>query len=1055
MKRLLLFSLLFATLPAFAQLPDQTLLGGLKYRCIGPFRGGRSLACAGLRGDRTTYYFGATGGGVWKTTDGGDAWFAVSDSAFKTSSVGAIAVAASDENVIYVGMGECDIRGNISGGDGVYKSVDAGNSWKNIGLKESYAVAKIAVHPANPDLVFAASMGHIFGVNAERGVFRSSDGGASWKNILFRNDSTGAIDVQIDPNNPRILYAALWQASRNAYNMTSGGAGSGLFKSADGGDTWQEITRNPGMPKGLIGKIRVAVSPAKSGRLWAMVENEKAGGLFRSDDAGKTWQRATDDRAIRQRPWYFSHIVADPKNPEVVYALNVGFHKSSDGGKTFSGMNSMHGDHHDLWIDPNDPQRFILADDGGAAITTNGGKNLTELDIPTAQFYHVTLDNQFPYRIFGAQQDNTSVVIASRTSGGSINRDDWFNGPGCECGYTAPDPANPDVMFGGCYGGMMTRLDAKAEQELDVSVYPENVVGSGANAHKYRFQWTYPIVFSPHDPATLYACGNHVFRSKTGGTSWEQISPDLTTNDPLKLLPSGGMISKDNTGVETYCTIFAFAESPVQRGILWAGSDDGLVHISSDNGANWTNVTPKNLPAAALISIIEPSHFAAGTAYLAATRYKSADDRRPYLYKTEDYGKSWKQINAGIPDGAYTRVIREDPVQRGLLFAGTETGVFVSANDGATWQPLQLNLPVTPIHDLAIHQREHDLVVATHGRSFWILDNITPLRELAGRHQEYSAKHARLFVPRHSYRVNGGAFYSPMMQTGQNAPNGVVIDYYLPQSADKEITLEFYDARDSLIISLSSKKDRKGEPLKKPEEFIPNPDDKRRDVPSADSGLNRFVWNMRYPDATESPVVTWGASTAGPKAVPGRYSTRLKIGDTLAGVQQFEIRKDPRIAATPEDFAAQFQLLLAIRDKVNETHEAVNTIRDIRAQINGLTGKIEDTTIAKPIKDAAKPMLDTLAAVEEELVQTKAKSGQDLLNFPMKLNNKLAALTPVVASADSRPTAQAQAAFRDISSKIEAQLLRLKHALETGLPAVNGAVKTAEIPAVAVKKRKK
>lgn len=1055
MKNLLLFLVFFAVPTAWGQIPDQTMLGGLKYRCIGPFRGGRSLACTGIRSDANTYYFGATGGGVWKTSDGGDSWFSISDTTFRTSSVGAIAVAASDENVIYVGMGECDIRGNISGGDGVYRSTDAGNSWKNMGLKESYAIAKIAVNPDNPDLVYVAAMGHIFGVNSERGVFRSSDGGASWKKILFRNDSTGAIDVQIDPYNPRVLYAALWQAGRNAFSMWSGGAGSGLFRSSDGGETWQEITRNPGMPKGLIGKIRIACSPAKRDRLWAMVENEKGGGLFLSDNGGKTWQRTTDDRAIRQRPWYFSHIFADTKNPDALYALNVGFHKSTDGGKTFSGMGSMHGDHHDMWIAPDNPQRFILADDGGATVTTNGGKNLTELDIPTAQFYHVTLDNQFPYRLYGAQQDNSSVSIASRTLGGSIDREDWFVGPGCESGYITPDPANPDIIFGGCYGGMLTRLDRKTGQELDVSVYPENVVGSGAGVHKYRFQWTYPIMFSPHDVATLYACGNHVFRSRNAGMSWEQISPDLTTNDSLKQVPSGGMISKDNTGVETHCTIFAFAESPVQRGILWAGSDDGLVHVSTDNGANWTNVTPSNLPVASLISIIEPSHFVAGTAYLAATRYKSADDRRPYLYKTEDYGKSWKQINNGIPDGAYTRVIREDPAMRGLLFTGTETGMFISPNDGATWQPLQLNLPVTPIHDIAIHPKEHDLVVATHGRSFWILDDITPLRELAAKSKEIPNKQGHLFAPRHSYRLDGGSFYSPMMQTGQNAPNGVVIDYFLPKKSEKEILLELYDSRDSLIISLSSKKDRKGEPLKQPEEFIPNNEERRRDVPSADSGLNRFVWNMRYPDAVESPVVMWGASTAGPKAIPGRYAVRLKIGDTLAGVQQFDIRKDPRISTSPEDFATQFQLLMDIRDKVNETHEAVNNIRDIRTQINGITGRIEDTTIATSIKDAAKPMLDTLTAIEEELVQTKAKSGQDLLNFPMKLNNKMAALAPVVASADSRPTEQAQIAFREISSKIEKQLARLKKALETGLPAVNSAVKNAEIPAVSVKKRKK
>jgi photosystem II stability/assembly factor-like uncharacterized protein len=1025
---------------------NPAMFSAMKWRNIGPFRGGRSLAVCGVASEPNTYYFGATGGGIWKTTDGGDAWINISDKFLTTASVGAIKVAPSDANVIYAGLGECDIRGNISYGDGIVKSVDAGKTWHYIGLKECYAIGKIAVHPQNADIVYAAAMGRIFGTNSERGVFRSKNGGATWEKILFKNDSTGAIDVQIDPFNPRTVYAALWQTHRNAYQMESGGMGSSLWKSTDGGDTWEELTRNAGLPIGLVGKIRIAASPAKQGRIWIMFENEH-GGVFLTDDGGKTWTRTNDDRTIRQRAWYFSHIIADPKSENTVYVLNVGWYKSIDGGRTFQGMGSMHGDHHDLWIAPDNPQRMILADDGGATVSSNGGKNWTELDIPTAQFYHATLDNQFPYRVYGAQQDNSSVGIASRTLGYSIDKNDWFVAAGGESGYLAVDPLNNNIIYGGNYGGYLTKLNRTTEQSQEVSVYPENPVGNAPETHKYRFQWTYPIIFSPHDGRVLYACGNHVFRSNNEGMSWEIISPDLTTNDKSKQKASGGMITKDNTGVETYCTIFTFAESPTERGVLWAGSDDGLVHISRDNGKNWTNITPKDLPHSALISIIEPSHFDPGTAYLAATRYKSADDQTPYLYRTKDFGATWKLITTGIPAHAYTRVIREDVWKKGLLYAGTETGLFVSFNNGAEWQPLQLNLPITPIHDLAIHSREKDLVAATHGRSFWILDDLTPLHEIMDKKAEIERDPAYLFPPRHTYRIDGGSYHADGMQTGENPPNGVMIHYYLPVPPPKELQLQFLDSKDSLIITYSNKKDLKGEPLKESKEFYPNPEKKIPGTVSADSGLNRFVWNMEYPAATEAPGVMWGASTDGPKVVPGRYSVRLKLGDSLIAIRQFEVRKDPRITTTDEDFTAQFDLLMKINKKVSETHDGINSLRDIRSQIATVLGKITDSTKAKPIKEIAKFITDTLSAVEEELVQTKAKSGQDLLNFPMKLNNKLAALTSTVASADTRPTKQAYQAYEDISGRIDFQLNRMKKALEA-LPKLNQTVKDADIPAV-------
>lgn len=1038
---------------------------GMRYRCVGPFRGGRSLACTGVPGDRKTYYFGATGGGMWRTTDAGDSWVCISDTSFVASSVGAIAVAKSDVNVIYAGTGECDIRGNISFGDGLHKTTDGGRTWNSAGLKETFAIGKISVHPDRADEVVVAAMGRVFGTNNERGIYKTTDGGATWKKILGRSgtlgDSTGAIDVQRDPNNPRILYAALWQAYRNAFSMSSGGNGSGLFKSTDGGDTWTEISKHAGLPVGMLGKIRIACSPAQRDKVWAMIENEN-GGLFVSNDAGKTWSRTSEEKNIRQRPWYFSHIVADPKNADVIYALNVGFHKSTDGGRTFSGMGTMHGDHHDMWIDPNDPDRFILADDGGATVTNTGGDSWSELDIPTAQFYHVTTDNHIPYRVYGCQQDNSSVGITSRSLGFSIDKSDWFVAAGGESGYIAVDPKDDDIIYGGNYGGFLSKLNRKTGQDQDVSVYPENVVGSGAETHPYRFQWTYPIVFSKHNPDVLYTCGNHVFRTSNAGQSWDEISPDLTTNDKSKQKPSGGMISKDNTGVETYCTIFAFAESPLNKNVLWAGSDDGLIHVTTDGGKAWQNVTPKILPTdgdkPALISIIEASHFAEGTAYVAATRYKSADDQKPYLLKTTDYGKTWKMITNGINAPSYTRVIREDNRQQGLLFAGTETGMYISFDDGAEWQSFQLNLPRSPIHDLVIHERESDLIVATHGRSFWILDDITPLRQLAKNYASIKNNTTTLFTPRAAYRIDGGSFSSPTMQTGENAPNGVLVNYVFTKRPTKPVTLEFRDAKDSLIIEYSSNKDAKGDPIKPNTKFYPDTERKRsRGTVPADSGFNRFVWNTRYPNATESPVVMWGASTTGPKAVPGVYTVKMKLGDSVIAKEQFNII--PSVAVLQKDLDEQFELHQQINKKVTETHDAVNNMRDIKSQIGTVLGKItdnvKDTLATKEIRALAKAIEDTLTNIEEELVQTKAKAGQDLLNFPMKLNNKLAALASTVASADTKPTQQTYKAVQTITARIDKQLMRWRTIETDSVTKFNTLVGTFTIPAVAIKKKDK
>lgn len=1037
------------------------LFSEMKWRNIGPYRGGRSLAVAGHADQPYTYYFGATGGGVWKSTDGGTNWRCVSDKFFKTSSVGALAVAPSDPNVIYCGMGETDIRGDIAMGDGVYKSTDGGETWKNVGLKETQAIGRVVIHPQNPDVVYVAAMGHVFGQNKERGVYRSMDGGTTWKQILFKNDKTGTTTIAMDPNNPRILYAAMWEAYRNAWSMSSGGEGSGLWKSTDGGDTWTDITRNPGLPKGVIGKIGVTVSPVNSSLIWAVVESEN-GGLFRSDDAGKTWTRTTDDRNLRQRAWYYSHVHADTKNPETVFINNVNFLKSVDGGKTFKTISVGHGDTHDLWQDPKNSDRMILADDGGAEVSYNGGRTWSELDLPTAQFYHVTVDNQFPYRIYGDQQDNSGVCIKSRSVGGfGITAKDWFVCAPGESGYITAHPIKPHLIFSGNYGGQLAKYDTKLDQMQDISPAPEEVIGEGSINRKERFQWTYPIVFSPHDATTMYATSQHVWKTTNEGMSWERISPDLTRNDKNKQVPSGGPITKDNTGVEVYNDIFTFAESPVEKDVLWAGSDCGLIHVSRDGGKNWANITPKDLPEA-MISMIEPSPFEKGVAYVAVNRYKF-DDQKPYAFKTNDYGKTWTKITNGIPEGAFLRVVREDPNKRGLLYAGTETGLYVSFNDGSSWQPLQLNLPLTPIHDLVIHKREKDLIAATHGRAFWVLDDVTPLHQI--KDGAVAADHKAgdfLFAPRHSYRVDGGSGGGRGAATvGENPSNGVLVYYNLKEATAKDakdtVKLEFVDEKGALVIGYSNKQDRKGKPVKESQEFYENPETKRPDVVTTNEGMNRFVWNMQYPDAVEvQGALLWGGSLAGPKVVPGKYQVRLSIAGKVVGTQSFEILKDPRVETPLADLQAQFALHQDINTKLTETNKAVNQIREVRKQVNSTLERLSGSDPAKPhpnakaAKDAAKPFLDSLASVENELIQPKLKSSQDVLNFPPRLDNKFASLGSYVSSADTRPTQQAYDLFKELCIRLEAQMNRLKPLMGVELPKFNKMIQEQSVPAVIV-----
>lgn len=1048
---------------------DSNLLHGLEWRSLGPYRGGRVVAVAGDPREKQTFYFGSTGGGVWQSTDGGLVWENISDAYFKRASVGAIAVAPSDPNVIYVGMGESTIRGNVSHGDGVYRSTDRGKSWTHLGLEATRHIAKVRIHPQNPDLAYVAALGHAHGPHPERGIYRTRDGGKTWEHVLFRSEKAGAIDLSMDLLNPRLLYAAFWEASRLPHTFISGGEKSGIFKSTDGGDTWTEISRNPGLPQGLLGKIGIVTSPAQAGRVWAIIEAED-GAVFRSDDGGQHWQRLSEDRRLSARAWYYQHIIADPQDRNTLWVLNVQAWKSIDGGRTFFDVATPHADNHELWIDPEDPARMIEGNDGGACISFNGGENWsTPYNQPTVEFYHVTTDTQVPYRIYGAQQDNTTICLPTRSPLAGITHLDCYDVGGGESGYIAVRPDDPNIVFAGNYQGYITRYDHRMRQAQNIGVWPELASGWGAGSQRYRFQWTAPIVLSPHDPGILYMTGNYVFRTTNEGRNWQIISPDLTRNESSRLEASGGPIHKDNTGAEYYGTIFAFAESPLQRGLFWAGSDDGLIHLSRDEGATWEPVTPPDLPEWALMSIIEPSPHDPAAAYVAATRYK-LDDFTPYLYKTQDYGKTWQKITDGIPEHDFTRVIRADPERRSLLYAGTETHVYVSFDDGEQWQPLQVNLPVVPIHDLAV--KEGDLIAATHGRGFWVLDDITPLRQAS---EQIEQSEAHLFAPRPTIRfktVGGfsqvpesGKYYRQTgvttvnavreekptgekidrnLNAGQNPPDGVIVYYSLKEQPADEVTLSFFDTSGNEIKSFSSEEppaeEKKAGKEKKKEKKQPR-------IPKQ-AGINRFVWNMRYPDPAKIEEGFMGADAGllGPVAAPGTYQVRLSTGNQSQEVS-FEIQKDPRVSATQQDLEAQFALLIRIRDRLSETHEAITVLRDIRQQVEQWEQHVQEKA-QEAIADKAKALRETLTAIEEELIQVKAKTRQDTLNHPAKLNVKLAALMGMVASADAAPTEQAYQVFDSLSERIETELKRLQECSETDLAAFNRLIREADLPAV-------
>ena len=991
---------------------DPKLHESVQYRSIGPFRGGRSAAAVGVPNQSKVFYFGATGGGVWKTTDGGVTYKNISDGYFG-GSIGSVAVAPSDPNVLYVGGGEVTVRGNVSSGKGVWKSVDAGSTWTYSGLPNSRHIPRMVIHPQNPDIVYAAVLGDLYKPNNDRGVYKSTDGGKSWKKILFSDVQAGAVELVMDPSNPRHLYASTWRIQRTPYSLSSGGEGSALWKSTDSGATWKEISKNKGYAKGTLGIIGVTVSPVNANRIWSIVENKEEGGVYRSDDGGESWKHVNESRSLRQRAWYYTKIYADTQDEDGVYVMNVSYHKSTDGGKTFSSHNAPHGDHHDLWIAPEDNQRMIIADDGGAQVSYDGGTTWsTYHNQPTAQFYRVTTDNAFPYRIYVAQQDNSTIRVKHRSSGSYIDESDWESTAGGESAHIAIDPTNNEIVYGGSYDGFLTRVNHAKNSVRGINVWPDNPMGHGAEGMRYRFQWNFPILFSKHNPKRLYTFSNQVHVTESEGQEWKIISPDLTRNDPTKLKTSGGPITQDNTSVEYYCTIFAADESPLKEGLLWIGSDDGLIHLTQDGGENWSNITPKQLPEWTMINSIEPSPFDPGTCYVAGTRYKLGD-YTPYLYKTTDYGVTWKTITKGIAKEDFTRVVRADPKQKGLLYAGTEHGIYVSYDDGTSWSSFQKNLPIVPITDLTI--KNNSLIVATQGRSIWILDDLTVLHQLQPDNRNAQTL---LFKPKESYRTKGRGGKSSLT-AGTNLPNGVIVHYFLKNYDAEKDTVELqFQSEDGAVIKTYSTKDKKNKLEVK-------------------AGGNEFVWDTRYDGAEKlEGMIFWSASFSGAKAVPGSYKVRLAVNGKEQ-TQDFTILPDPRSESSVADMQKQFDFVNEVNQTVDKAHKAIKNMREIRSKLKDFVKQNQSDSTATKLVAQAKTIQEDLLEVEKTLYQTQNRSNQDPLNFPIRLTNKLGHLNRLLTIDDFPPTNQDLAVKEELTAAVEVAMERYQQLIDSDVASFN------------------
>ena len=1021
---------------------NKELYSSIKYRLVGPFRGGRAGTISGVINNQNLYYMGTAGGGVWKTEDAGNTWEPISDG-YYGGSIGALAVSESDPNIIYVGEGEQTLRGNVSSGMGMWKSLDAGETWEYIGLPKSEHISRIRIHPKNPNIVYVGVIGNLWKPNNERGLYKTIDGGKSWSKILFVSDKAGVGDIILDPNNSRIIYASTWEMKRNGYRMDSGGPDSKVFRSYDEGETWEDISEFNGLPSFPWGIVGIAISPVNSKRIWMMIEADE-GGVYRSDDGGNNWKKINSNRALRQRAWYYTRIYADTQNEDKVYVLNVSYGVSTDGGKTFTLKNAPHGDHHDLWIDPYNNMRLAIADDGGGQISNDGGDNWTTyFNQPTAQFYRVTTDNAFPYRIYGAQQDNSTIRINHRTSSSSITERDWEPTAGGESAHLAPDPKNNDIVFGGTYKGYMMMKDHSNGQNRSVNIWPDNPAGSGAEVMKYRFNWNFPILFSPNDPNKLYAGSNYLHLSTNGGQSWQTISGDLTRNIPETIKSSGGPITQDNTGAEFYANIFAIAESELEEGVIWTGSDDGLIHVTKDGGKTWENVTPPSniSPRLNMINCIDVSPFEKGKVYVAATSYKFGD-YTPYLYKTDNYGKTWELITNGIPENYYTRALRSDKKRPGLLYSGTEWGMFISFDDGENWSNFQLNLPVTSIRD--IHVKENDLILATHGRSFWMIDDLTPLHQLNEKNKD---SNVILFKPDLSYRMaqSGGWRKPNTLLVGENHPNGVIINYYLKNyNSDSDfLKIEILNKDGSIIRSFTNNVEKMMDSIDE-NPVLSNSNDIDYALASSNlktimpkSGGNRLIWDMRYPGFTSfDGMVFYSSPNTGPKVTPGKYDVVLTYNNETIK-REFEIVKDPRVKITQVDYEKQLDFLLRVRDEVSKANQIIIDIRKIKNDLDFLLQKVKgkDQIIQLIIK--YKKELDV---IENNIHMTKNQSRQDPLNYGIRINNRIAFLLADSQRGDYPPTNQSLEFFESIKEELNIEISNFKKVLNTYTMQINNMI---------------